>query len=66
MGPGELALVLLVSAAVATGTWTSRDARRRGVGPVAAGALGVVCLVTFPLGPVLYARLRHRVGAGQR
>lgn len=62
MGPGELALVLLLFAAISSATWVARDARRRRASEVTAIVASLLSLLTFPFGPLVYARWRRRLG----
>lgn len=63
MGPAELAVVLALVAAVSAGTWASRDVRARTGRHALALVTGTAVALTFPIGPALYARVRHRLGA---
>lgn len=52
---------MLLVVAVSSATWASRDARRRTDSGGLAFAAGALVMLTFPFGPLVYARFRHRL-----
>lgn len=57
IGVGLVVLLMVVGICIAVGV----DARRRGLEVGLAVAVGLVALLTFPLGPLLWLLLRERL-----